>query len=325
MKTICGLTAGAILFLQGCDKNNDEFQRYTEQFGKTYANDDERLERERIYYDNMKMIEEENKKGNSFTLGETSFTDMSNDEFKKQYLGFVDMNAMQVDLSSAENHTLQRATLPSSVDWRNSYAVTEVKNQNPCGVCWSFATAGAIEGIRAIRTNSRAVSLSTQEMQCKLGHSCSGATAGGTLTEGIRYTQQNGLASWANYPFVSSRSTCLNEPREIQVGQITGYRNVPRDMNSLMDALAQQPVSVAVNAQYGGPIQHYRGGIISEYCSTQLDHAVLAVGYGSENGQQYWLIKNSWGSNWGERGYFRLVRGQNECGVLQWAVYPTWR
>jgi len=255
-------------------------------------------------------------------LGVTEFTDMSSETFTSRYLGLVTETPLEPNVL---NHTISRSTPLASIDWREHGAVTSVKNQQYCGTCWSFAQAGAIEGIRQIKTG-KLVSLSNQEMQDCLGHPCSGNGAGGNMIEGINYAKQHGLSSYDAYPFIAATESCKNMGnKELAAGKITGYVNVRQTMEDLMDALAQQPVAVAVNAQYAGPIQNYRGGVISSYCSTQLDHAVLAVGYGkdSSSGLDYWLIKNSWGTNWGESGYFRLVRGQNECGVLSWAVYPT--
>merc|ERR1712032_1189363 len=284
---------------------------------------EERTEAERTFNLNVEEIETENaKETNTFTLGVTEFTDMTKDAFSKQFLGLVSPPPFDADV---QNHSIVRASPPTSVDWRDSEAVTSVKNQNPCGTCWSFAQAGAIEGIRAIK-NAGLVSLSNQEMQDCLGHPCTGNGAGGDMTEGIMYAKTYGLSSYSAYPFVAKTESCKSTSNKVLAPNvITGYVNVPANMDSLMDALAQQPVAVALNAQYAGPIQNYRGGIITSSCSTQLDHAVLAIGYGTDSGTDYWLIKNSWGENWGEAGYFRLIRGQNECGLLSWAVYPTMR
>jgi len=323
MRTICGLAACALMVLHGCDKTDktQDFDSFVKKYNKVYPDEAAKTEAERTFNLNVEEINAENSKGtNTFTLGVTEFTDMSTEKFTSTYLGLVLETPVE---ATATNHTISRATPLSEVDWRDHNAVTEVKNQNPCGTCWSFAQAGAIEGIRAIKEN-KLVSLSNQEMQDCLGHPCSGSGAGGNMIEGINYAKQNGLASYAAYPFIAATQSCKTMTnKELAAGKITGYVNVNPRMEDLMDALAQQPVAVALNAQYAGPIQNYRSGIISSYCSTQLDHAVLAVGYGTDSGMDYWLVKNSWGTYWGESGYFRLVRGQNECGVLSWAVYPT--
>jgi len=330
MRAICGLAAGAAVLMHGC-ANNQEFDSFVSKYNKVYASEEERSERERIFNTNIELINKENAKQSSFKAGVTEYADMSSEEFGEKFLGFVDVRLFD---ANAPNHTLTRAgNLPPSVDWNKGHngikAVTSVKNQNPCGTCWSFAQTAAIEGIRAIRENGKLVSLSNQEMMDCLqpAHPCTGAGAGGGLTEGVVFAKNNGLYSYSDYTFLARTGSChAAGSKELAPGKITGYVNVPsNDENALMDALSQQPVAVAVNAQYGGPIQHYTGGVVHTDCSSQLDHAVLAVGYGhdSQTGLDYWMIKNSWGANWGEDGFFRLERGRKLCGILAWSAYPT--
>merc|ERR1712176_861565 len=186
----------------------------------------------------------------------------------ERYLGQLKIPS-DVNMTS---HALSgtRVDSGSSMDWRDRGAVASVKNQNPCGTCWSFSAVGALEGVRAIR-GGPLVSLSNQEVQDCKGNGCSGNGAGGWPVWGFQWAQDYGLASYDNYPF------------------IRGYRQVSASEDYMIDALNQQPISVALNAQYSGPVQNYRGGIIDTYCSDALDHAVLAVGYGTEDGEDYWL------------------------------------
>jgi len=309
------------LFSMGCDKPS-EFDEYVAKFNKSYADSMERSQREKAFNANMDTIRSENAKGHRYTMGVTPFTDLSAEEFNERYLGRVVIPS-DVNMTS---HTLSntRVNSGSHWDWRERGAVTSVKNQNPCGTCWSFSAVGALEGIRQIM-GGPLVSLSNQEVQDCKGNGCDGPGAGGWPSWGFQWAQEHGLASYETYPFIKGYQQCqdYSHSRELQPGMITGFRQVPISEQYMMDALTQQPVSVALNAQYAGPVQNYRGGIIDTYCSQALDHAVLAIGYGTENGEDYWLIKNSWGTWWGENGYFRLVRGRDECGVLKQAWYPT--
>ena len=226
------------------------------------------------------------------------------------------------------------APVPVAVDWRKSGAVTPVKDQGQCGSCWTFSTTGAIEGLTAIRSG-KLTPLSEQQLV-----DCGGATGnagcdGGLPDDAFQYVIQNGgLCTEVAYPYVSGdgvtgpvckASSCH------AAASIAGWTDVLPNDAALAAAVARQPVAIAIEADQHA-FQFYAKGIMTASCGSNLDHAVLLVGYGEEATstgaiQQYWIVKNSWTAGWGEAGYIRLARGAayghvGQCGILTAASYP---
>jgi C1A family cysteine protease len=236
--------------------------------------------------------------------------DWTEAEYKK-LLGFKPTNQTQ-DLA---NYHIHVGDIPASVDWRTQGAVTPVKNQGQCGSCWSFSTTGAMEG-RYFLKNKNLVSFSEQQfVDCSTeNNGCNG----GLMTLAFKYAQSAAIDTEAQYPYTGTQGTC-NIPAA-GVAKVASYQTVDSKSElALRTALASGPVSVAVSAGSLG-FQFYSKGILSLLCAGQLDHGVLAVGYGSENGKGYWIVKNSWGPNWGENGYLRIARKENDktvgtCGI----------
>jgi cathepsin L len=307
----------------------DQFAEFMEKFERKYASQHEQEYRRNIFHENLAFIEAENAKGHSYTLGVTHFTDLTPTEFEKQYFtGFVPQK---------KNKTLSafRApegfSEPASVDWVAKGAVTAVKNQGTCGSCWTFSTTGALEGAAFVAGRSL-TSLSEQNiLDCDTGgEKCNG----GSMDQAFEWVEKNGLVSEADDSYKCSdastssctKSTCPSSgTKTLAVGDVTKYTDVESTESALEAAVAQQPVSVAIEADKT-VFQYYTGGVLtSKKCGDQLDHGVLIVGYGTDNGQKYWKVKNSWGSSWGEDGYIRLAKGfrSSECGIRTMASFPT--
>ncbi|CAN1810440.1 Senescence-specific cysteine protease SAG12 [Linum perenne] len=268
--------------------------------GKTYRDVAEKEERFLIFKDNVQRIEAFNNKGLSFKLGVNKFTDLTNEEFRSMYLGYK-----KSTLSRAASFRYANITaVPAVVDWRKSGAVTGVKDQGACGCCWAFSAVAAIEGAIKLKTG-KLLSLSEQELvDCDV--------------DGV-----NSGCEGANYPYQAEDGICNKKRSSSPVAKITGYEDVPKNNeHALMQAVAHQPVSVAIEGG-GFMFQAYESGVFRGSCGTDLDHAVTAVGYGKE----YWVLKNSWGADWGENGYMRIQKdgGLKEglCGLAMEASYPT--
>jgi C1A family cysteine protease len=217
--------------------------------------------------------------------------------------------------------------LPASVDWSQSGAVTPVKDQGQCGSCWAFSTTGAVEGALFL-TNHSLVSLSEQELvDCSTSEGNQGCN-GGLMDYGFEYVVKNGLASEAKYPYTATGPNACKSKGLPVVARISGYKDVPTNSETaLMTAIATQPVSVAVEADQDS-FQFYSTGVMTKACGTNLDHGVLAVGYGTMGGQDYYKVKNSWGADWGMDGYILLGRGAKytsagQCGIQMDPSYPV--
>jgi C1A family cysteine protease len=232
--------------------------------------------------------------------------------------------------------------VPSSVDWRADGVVTYVHNQGSCGSCWSFSTAGALEGIYAIKTGKLVCFSEQQLVDCdyiRAGGTSLGCN-GGDMKSAMEWIgKNNGLCTEQSYPYVSG-DTKTNGPCQKSCNVVSGSDIIStvsvssNSDNSMMNALSKQPVSVAIEADQ--PVfQLYKSGVFTGSCGTNLDHGVLLVGYGSMNGVEYYIMKNSWGPEWGNQGYMYMGKGNDpatgkpynggkgQCGVLMQGVYPV--
>lgn len=295
----------------------EHYDTYVQLFEKKYR-PQEKLSRFHIFLNNLEYINNHNRNSSHhYQLGLNYFTDLSNEEFKKHH----GVNKFQSSgkFCSFDSHT----SLAEEVDWTLT-AVTPVKNQGQCGSCWAFSTTGALEGLYYLE-NKELVSFSEQQlMDCsKLNHGCEG----GDMNFAFRYTESHQLCSEEEYQYLAIDDSC-NYKQCQQVIEISGFCNVERNNEQqLKMAVSQQPVSVAIQAD-SLSFQHYQSGVFDDYsCGTNLDHGVLIVGYGTMEDQDYWLIKNSWGTSWGEQGYIKLARTDSAnttgiCGIAMDASIP---
>jgi len=204
--------------------------------------------------------------------------------------------------------------------------VLPVKNQGMCGSCWAFSAIGAIEGARAIATGTL-VALSEQQLvDCAASQWGNQGCQGGLMDNAFGYVayQNQGITTSAKYPYKGVQQRC---PASLPAAgaHIQNFKDVvPNSDPALLDAVALGPVSVAIEAD-SEAFQFYSSGVFDDAtCGTQLDHGVVAVGYGQDSrGVKYWIVRNSWGVEWGDQGYIKIVRGKNMCGINQVSSYPT--
>ena len=309
------------------------FTDFQLKFNKKYESELDLLNRFRIFRENLHTIISHNLDNTqNFTMAVNQFTDLTQDEFKENYIG-NGYGGLYKEVGSygCKTFTSSASGVPTSLDWRVKGAVTSVKDQGQCGSCWSFSSTGAVEGAWAIFKGTL-VDLSEQELvDCATGlsygsHGCNG----GQMEGAFKFVIENGQCSNSEYPYTSGTTktggTCKKCSAVAQMN--TCYDVKPNDQISLKGAVAQQPVAVAISADTK-LFQSYSSGVItSSSCYTSLDHGVLVVGYGTENGQDYWLVKNSWSSSWGENGYVKIARSSSNndpgiCGIAMDPSFPS--
>jgi cathepsin L len=286
------------------------------EYGKTYT-EAEDAKRFTIFSENAALIKAENAKGNMYTLGYTEFADLTFDEFKATYGQLRRPKNMWRGATYLGRHKVSGKTRPTSVDWSQQGAVTPIKDQGQCGSCWAFSSTGSLEG-RGQIASGQLVSLSEQQFVDCAGSFGNQGCNGGLMDNAFQYAESNALCTETSYSYTGTAGTCAASSCTTAPFSVSGYKDVTKDdTDALLDAVAEGPVSIAVDA--ASAWQLYTGGIMKGTCGASLDHGVLAAGYGTDNGVDYWKVKNSWGSSWGEDGYIRLVRKKSavgECGLL---------
>ncbi|CAH1098968.1 unnamed protein product [Psylliodes chrysocephalus] len=305
----------------------EEWTHFKKNHGKFYRNSVEETYRFSVYQANLRRIEEHNVKFeqglSTFRMGMNKFGDLTPEEFlERQTLSKMNIPSTYGTFENSEVEF--DGDVPDAVDWREKGAVTEVKDQGDCGSCWAFSTTGAIEGAYFVKTG-QLISLSEQNL-VDCAEQCLGCD--GCWTDvAMEYVEKNGIVKEGAYPYkaVESLSCLVNVSESVIKPKEHIFVRIGNEYK-LKKAVARQPISVAINAE--DYFQFYKSGVLDDVsCYSQkhtLNHAVLVVGYGTLDGLDYWLVKNSWGLSYGQDGYVMMSRNKyNQCGIATFALYPV--
>jgi cathepsin F len=320
------LTIGLSLsFEQGHAKESyifGKFQEFIVTHNKKYTTIEEFMERFKIFQTNYNKIDRKQiypGQKPSFNLGITKFFDMSPQEFRNTYLNLKISTKNVIQAKSSFQLTLLE-DVAESYDWRDHGAVGPVKDQGECGSCWSFSSVANLEGLNFIK-NKKFQQFSEQQLvDCdKVDQGCNG----GLMENAFEYIKNaGGIELSKDYPYRGKDGRCNFAKTKVAL-KVKGYHFAPsEDEEDIKKMLyTTGPLAVALNADL---LQYYNGGILDyddNDCDPEgINHAVTMVGYGSKDGKNYWIVKNSWADNWGEQGYFRIARGKGTCGINRHVV-----
>lgn len=320
---VCSL---AMEQLQRDPSLDHHWQLWRKTHGKQYKGKNEEGARRLIWEKNLKFVTLHNLEHSmgmhSYDLGMNHLGDMTSEEVMSL------MSCLKVPSQWQRNATYKsnpNQKLPDSVDWREKGCVTEVKYQGSCGACWAFSAVGALEAQVKLKTG-KLVSLSAQNLvDCAKEKYRNKGCDGGFMTEAFQYIiDNNGIDSEASYPYKATDGNCHYDPKNC-AATCSRYTELPYGSeDSLKEAVANKgPISVGIDASHPS-FYFYKSGVYDDpSCTQMVNHGVLVVGYGTLDGKDYWLVKNSWGLYFGEQGYIRMARNnKNHCGIASFCSYP---
>ena len=315
-----------VQLFQGREELDLDFVNFIGKYQKQYRSKEDFNLRRQVFLTNLNRIRSHNEKNSSsYRMGVNRFSDMNEEEFRAM-LGYKNFGQHGRKIDGENSFIIFNTTdLPKSVDWRPTGAVTKVKDQGSCGSCYAFSAVSSVEGAYFMKTN-KTVELSVEQIvDCSDSYKNQGC-GGGLPDWAFDYMWDNGLMTEQDNPYKGGRGSCDDDYSKFVV-KLTHYYDVTHlDPDQLKGAVAQVgPISIGVGAGNDAWF-HYNSGIIDDasVCKPNLDHAVLLVGYGAEAGREYWIVKNTWGDDWGEAGYVRILisPGFGVCGVNMTPIFP---
>jgi len=294
------------------------FKDFQVKYNKTYETLEESIKRLEVFAENLEKVERQNKEhvaiGGEEVFGVTKFMDLSAAEFKQKYLtaqpnNVADSERVQPDLSRPQ---------ALDIDWRTKGVVTTIKDQGQCGSCWAFSAVDAIESYGVLNGKYTLTKLSTQQVNAcdKVDGGCNG---GNTESAYEYVSKAGGIETEQDYPYTSGggrTGICKFEASKVAY-KISGYKSIAKGEDNVHAAMTDGPLSICVAAE---AFQTYNSGIL-KLCPGGIDHCVQAIGY--DDSANYWLVRNSWGTSWGEKGFIRMEQGKNICKIGNDATYPT--
>jgi C1A family cysteine protease len=306
-------TSAAALSQQG------KFMQYLTQHSKSYLTVEEFNARQALFNIADDFVTAHNQTNASFTVGHNKFSDMSEGE-KAQTRG---RNPRTI--RSAGVHVFEDVSVPKSVDWRSEGAVNSIQDQGQCGSCWAFSSVASLEGAHAVKSGKLLKFSEQQLVDCAYVQYGNFGCNGGLEQNAFTYWESHAAVSESAYPYTATKGSCQAGSVNDTGVAVSTYTDVtPESESQVKAALAQQPISIAIEADKL-VFQLYTSGVFdSTSCGTSLDHAVALVGYGSDAGQDYFILRNSWGTTWGESGYMRIADTGNGAGICGFQLEPTY-
>ncbi len=312
------------------EKNFIKFQKFIKKYNKTYNSFEEFNFRYSIFLENLQFIknlESFKNEHSNLKFGITEFFDLSQEEFNKNYLTLKkdDIRFLKELPKYDFTPSFGDEEYPENFNWSDFNILGPVKRQGKCGGCWAFTTVGTVEAYYTIKTGKKKVFSEQQLLDCNtLSMGCDG----GNMRQGYEYLVNNGLMLEKEYPFELENAkgkieyNCRYNKNNTYV-KVKRYEIISQDEEEMKKILYEKgPLSASINSNL---LMFYKSGIYDPYlnfiCKTGVNHAVVIVGYGVENGVKYWIVKNSWGENWGEKGYFKIKRGEGLCGINYYTLY----
>ncbi len=299
-----------------------KFQQFVTKYEKKYDSIEEYMARYQVF---CQSLRQPFKLGRSFKTGITKFSDMTRQEFRKTYLN-LNFNAL-AGMNFKPAYFVANGAAPEELNFIEKGYLQGVKDQGSCGSCFAFSAIANIEGLYFTKfgknkefSEQMIVDCDTEDSGCN----------GGLMELTFEWLKGNGgIMSMADYPYKGRKQKCKSDKSKYDPDvKVTGWEKLgdpqetwsPVDEDEIKEYLfAKGPLAIALNAD---PLQYYSSGIIdldsSECDPDGMNHAVTLVGYGTEKNTPYWLVRNSWGKSWGEKGYFRMYRGKGVCGINQY-------